>query len=92
MAERTFKVRVFVKPVQGTGRAVEDLSKNITVRASTVDKAGTIARARLEAALVDVTALSHGPDSTILVTANHAPRKGPPTTIVASVAAGKMRR
>jgi hypothetical protein len=91
MAMRAYRVRVLVKPDDPKGKAAEDLSRGFSVQASNPDKAATIARARLEANGADIHTVSHAPGNEILVVVLREPRKTPPTTLVAAVAAGRSR-
>lgn len=91
MAQRTYRVRVFVKAVDPTAPAGEDHNRGFSLQTSNPDKAATIARARLEDAGAEVLSVSHGPENVVLATISRERRKGPPTTLVASVASRRMR-
>lgn len=86
MAEKRFKVRVFIKAAAPGDPGREDPARAFNVPASTPDKAATIVRARLEEQGAEVVSLSHAPERGIVATIGREPRKGPPTTLVANVA------
>lgn len=91
MAERRFKVRVFVKAETSGDPAREDLSRAFNLQASHADKAALFARVRLEEQGLEVVSVSHAPENGIVVTVGREPRKGPPTTLVAHVARERPR-
>lgn len=86
MAEKRFKVRVFVKAASSQDPGREDPSRAFNLSASHADKARAIATARLEEQGCEVVSISHAPDNGLVATIGREPRKGPPTTLVANVA------
>ena len=92
MAEKRFKVRVFVKAETSGDPGREDPSRAFNLSASNADKARAIATARLEESGAVVLSLSNAPDNGLCVTIGREPRKGPPTTLVANVARPRPTR
>lgn len=90
MAERRFKVRVFVQAEVPGDPGREDFSRSFNLTARHADKAAAQVRARLAEAGLEVLSISHAPENGIVATVGREPRKGAPA-IVARVASPRPR-
>jgi hypothetical protein len=89
MADREFNVKVY-RQADGSAERPRVPDLDFKLQASNVDKAGSLARARLEDQGLSVRMINHSPNGVILATVRGA-RKGAPATVVARVVGDRKK-